>query len=54
MRAGYPITSFDVPLVDERSGRPFFLAGGALLLGIPVYLARRGKMTQPQAVPECR
>ena len=31
---------------------PFYLAGGALLLGIPVYLARRGKMTEPQPVPE--
>src|SRR5215467_5662321 len=33
---------------------PFFLAGGALLLGIPVYAAQRGKMTEPQAVPEYR
>jgi basic amino acid/polyamine antiporter, APA family len=33
---------------------PFFLAGGALLLGIPAYLAQRGKMTEPQAVPEYR
>jgi APA family basic amino acid/polyamine antiporter len=31
---------------------PYLLAGGALLLGIPVYLARRGKMTQPEPVPE--
>jgi len=31
---------------------PFFLAGGALLLGIPVYIAQRGKMTEPPAVPE--
>jgi APA family basic amino acid/polyamine antiporter len=30
---------------------PFFLAGGALLLGIPVYLSRRGKMTEPGPVP---
>jgi hypothetical protein len=38
---------------------PFFLAAGSLLLGIPVYLllgipvfaAQRGKMTQPEAVP---
>jgi len=33
---------------------PFFLAGGALLLGIPAYFAQRGKMTEPQAVPEYR
>jgi APA family basic amino acid/polyamine antiporter len=31
---------------------PFILAGGALLLGIPVYAAQRGKMTEPEAVPE--
>ena len=33
---------------------PFFLAGGALLLGIPVYLAQRGKMAEPEALPEYR
>src|SRR6516225_9707898 len=33
---------------------PFFLTGGALLLGIPVYAMQRGKMTQPEAVPEYR
>jgi APA family basic amino acid/polyamine antiporter len=33
---------------------PFFLAGGAMLLGIPVYRAQRTKMTQPQAVPPYR
>ena len=33
---------------------PFFLAGGALLLGIPIYLAQRGKMTEPEAVPAYR
>jgi APA family basic amino acid/polyamine antiporter len=33
---------------------PYLLAGGALLLGIPVYLARRGKMTEPEPVPEYR
>jgi basic amino acid/polyamine antiporter, APA family len=33
---------------------PFLLAGGALLLGIPVYAAQRGKMTEPQQVPEYR
>jgi APA family basic amino acid/polyamine antiporter len=33
---------------------PFFLAGGALLLGIPVYIAQRGKITEPQQVPEYR
>ncbi len=30
---------------------PFFLAAGALLLGIPVYLARRGHLTAPPAMP---
>jgi APA family basic amino acid/polyamine antiporter len=30
---------------------PFFLAGGALLLGIPVYNSQRHKMTEPQEVP---
>ena len=33
---------------------PFFMAGGALLLGIPVYLARKGKMTEPDPVPAYR
>ena len=33
---------------------PFFMAGGALLLGIPVYLAQRGKMTEPEPVPAYR
>jgi basic amino acid/polyamine antiporter, APA family len=33
---------------------PFFLAGGAMLLGIPVYLAERGRMTVPEPVPEYR
>jgi APA family basic amino acid/polyamine antiporter len=33
---------------------PFLLAGGALLLGIPVYLAQRGKMTPPEPVPAYR
>jgi basic amino acid/polyamine antiporter, APA family len=33
---------------------PFLLAAGALLLGIPVYLAQRGKMTPPEAVPRYR
>jgi basic amino acid/polyamine antiporter, APA family len=31
---------------------PFLMAGGALLLGIPVYLAQRGRMTKPEAVPQ--
>lgn len=30
---------------------PFFLAGGALLLGIPVYLAQRRHLSQPPPVP---
>jgi APA family basic amino acid/polyamine antiporter len=33
---------------------PFILAGGAFLLGIPVYLAQRGHMTEPQPVPPFR
>jgi APA family basic amino acid/polyamine antiporter len=33
---------------------PFFLAAGALLLGIPVYRAQRRHMTQPGAVPPYR
>ena len=33
---------------------PFLLAGGAMLLGIPVYLAQRKKMRELEAVPEYR
>jgi APA family basic amino acid/polyamine antiporter len=33
---------------------PFFLAGGALLLGIPVYRAQRRTMTEPAPVPPYR
>jgi APA family basic amino acid/polyamine antiporter len=33
---------------------PFFLAGGALLLGVPVYLAQRQKMSEPGPVPAYR
>jgi APA family basic amino acid/polyamine antiporter len=33
---------------------PFFLAGGALLLGIPVYKAQRRSMTEPGPVPAYR
>jgi APA family basic amino acid/polyamine antiporter len=33
---------------------PFFLAGGALLLGIPVYAAQRSKMQDPEPVPAYR
>lgn len=33
---------------------PFLLAGGALLLGIPVYRMQRDKMTVPEPVPEYR
>ena len=33
---------------------PFLLAGGALLLGIPVYGRQRDKMTQPAPVPDYR
>jgi len=30
---------------------PFFMAGGALLLGIPVYRAQRSHLTEPEPVP---
>jgi len=33
---------------------PFFLAAGALLLGIPVYLAQRRHLTEPAPVPPYR
>ena len=33
---------------------PYFLAAGALLLGIPVYLTGRRHMTQPAPVPPYR
>jgi APA family basic amino acid/polyamine antiporter len=33
---------------------PFFMAGGALLLGIPVYRAQRRYMTEPEPVPAYR
>jgi APA family basic amino acid/polyamine antiporter len=33
---------------------PFLMAGGALVLGIPVYHAQRGHMTQPGEVPPYR
>jgi basic amino acid/polyamine antiporter, APA family len=33
---------------------PFFLAAGALLLGIPVYAAQRGHMSEPEPVPPYR
>ncbi len=33
---------------------PFLLAGGALLLGIPVYRSQRHRMTQPQPTPVYR
>jgi basic amino acid/polyamine antiporter, APA family len=33
---------------------PFFLAAGALLLGIPVYTAQRRRMTEPAPVPPYR
>jgi basic amino acid/polyamine antiporter, APA family len=31
---------------------PFLMAGGAAVLGIPVYLSQRGAMTEPAPVPE--
>ena len=33
---------------------PFFLAGGALVLGIPVYRSQHHRMTEPDAVPAFR
>jgi APA family basic amino acid/polyamine antiporter len=33
---------------------PFLLAGGALLLGLPVYRVQRDKMAAPEPVPEYR
>ena len=33
---------------------PFFMAGGALLLGIPVYRLQRGHMAEPEPVPAYR
>jgi APA family basic amino acid/polyamine antiporter len=33
---------------------PFFLAGGAMVLGIPVYRSQRSRMTEPEAVPPYR
>lgn len=33
---------------------PFLLAGGALLLGIPVYRRQRARMTEPEPVPDYR
>jgi APA family basic amino acid/polyamine antiporter len=33
---------------------PFLMAGGAMLLGIPVYLYQRTRMTEPEPVPEFR
>jgi APA family basic amino acid/polyamine antiporter len=33
---------------------PFLLAGGALLLGIPVYKAQQPSMSEPEPVPAYR
>ena len=33
---------------------PFLMAGGALLLGVPVYLSQREHMTEPEPVPAYR
>lgn len=33
---------------------PFLMAGGAFLVGIPVYLAQRSRMTKPVPTPEYR
>jgi APA family basic amino acid/polyamine antiporter len=37
-----------------RYWAPFFLAGGALLLGIPVYAHQRRHVTEPRPVPGYR
>ena len=33
---------------------PFFMPAGALVLGIPVYMRQRNRMTEPEPVPEYR
>jgi APA family basic amino acid/polyamine antiporter len=33
---------------------PYLMSAGALLLGIPVYRSRRGKMSEPDPVPPYR
>ena len=33
---------------------PFFMTAGALVLGIPVYMRQRNRMTEPEPVPEYR
>jgi APA family basic amino acid/polyamine antiporter len=43
------ITGDDVSWFKEYS--PFILAGVAFLIGIPVYLAQRTRMTEPEPVP---
>lgn len=42
-------TGDDSSFVQEYA--PFLMAGVAFLIGVPVYLAQRGKMTQPEPVP---
>jgi basic amino acid/polyamine antiporter, APA family len=44
------ITGDDVSFFKEYS--PFIMAGIAFVIGIPVYLAQRTRMTQPEPVPE--
>jgi basic amino acid/polyamine antiporter, APA family len=44
-------TGEDTPLGEYL---PFVFAGVAFLLGIPVYLAQRARMTEPPPVPEYR
>jgi hypothetical protein len=43
-----------IPAAIRVYWAPFFLAGGALLLGIPVYLAQRRHLTPPTPVPPYR
>lgn len=45
-------TGEDSSFVQEYA--PFLMAGVAFLIGIPVYLKQRGKMTQPRPVPAYR
>ena len=33
---------------------PYLMAGGALVIGIPVYLRQRDRMTRPDPVPPYR
>ncbi len=49
-----PTTKLATATAPFSDAAPFFLAGGALLLGIPVYLAQRRHLTPPAPVPAYR